>query len=130
MATARQTGAKIIGVMETDERHNTPDFVQEKTRARTGGRGGVAVHEHVEDNLKLLDDVCFIPLRRQQHEMPAMLGEILRQAQPGPQGPEVTLKPGPLPQPQPQPQPQVPEGIPMVSEARPDGGGLHVEDDV
>ena len=136
MATARQTGAKIIGVMETDERHNTPEFVQEKTRARTGGREGGAVHEHVEDNLKLLDDVCFIPLRRQQHEIPAMLGEILRQAQPGLQEPEVTLKPGPRqpePQPQPQPEPQLPEGIPylsplMVSEARPDGGGQ--EDDV
>ena len=39
------------------------------------------------ENLKLLDQVCFVPMRRQEHEVPAMLGEILRQAklQPEPQ---------------------------------------------
>ena len=32
-------------------------------------------------NLRLLDEVCFIPLRRQEHEVLPMLQEILRQAQ-------------------------------------------------
>ena len=41
------------------------------------------MHEQAEANLRLLDDVCFVPLRRQEHEVPAMLGEILRQAKPG-----------------------------------------------
>jgi hypothetical protein len=39
------------------------------------------VHDqHVEANLWLLDDVCFIPFRRQEHEVPTMLKEIIRQA--------------------------------------------------
>eukprot|EP01046_Picozoa_sp_COSAG06_P045574 COSAG06_NODE_6321_length_2984_cov_1.050260_5_plen_86_part_00 len=31
-------------------------------------------------SLRLLDDLCFIPFRRQEHEVPAMLKEIIRQA--------------------------------------------------
>eukprot|EP01043_Picozoa_sp_COSAG02_P106780 COSAG02_NODE_42782_length_381_cov_0.914894_1_plen_89_part_01 len=89
MATAHTHGLRCVGVMETDERHGKPDFVQEKLRARTGGKnadgifdGHTPVHaRHVEQNLRLLDEVCFIPLRRQEHEVQAMLTEIVRQAQ-------------------------------------------------
>ena len=120
MSTARQTVARIIGVMETDERHNKPDFVQEKLRAWTGGTGSGAVHEDVEENLKLLDDACFVPLRRQQHEIPAMLGEILRQALPEPEPePELKLQPQPEPVPDLGPALSLPEGVPYASAPRP-----------
>jgi hypothetical protein len=81
IATAHEEGLRCIGVMETDPRHGQPDFVQEKTRARTGGKDGAPVHDkHVEQNLALLDEVCFIPFRRQAHEVHGMVAEILRQA--------------------------------------------------
>ena len=81
MATAREHGLQCVGVMETDERHGKPEFALEKSRARTGGRGGGPVHtRHVEENLRLLDELCFIPYRRQEHEIGAMLAEIIRQA--------------------------------------------------
>ena len=57
-----------------------PDFVLEKSRARCGGKDGGPVHEmHTEANLKLLDEVCFIPFRRTKHEADAMMNEIVRQ---------------------------------------------------
>ena len=80
MAAARKVGVRIVGVMETDERHGKPDFALEKSRARAGNGGG-PVHDEAEANLRLLDEVCFVPLRRQEHEVPGMLGEILRQAE-------------------------------------------------
>jgi hypothetical protein len=81
MNTAHEEGLRCIGVMETDERHGQPNFEEEKKRARAGGTGGDLVHTSVQQNLKLLDAVCFIPLRRQAHEVPGMLAEIARQAQ-------------------------------------------------
>eukprot|EP01045_Picozoa_sp_COSAG04_P037112 COSAG04_NODE_9327_length_873_cov_1.980620_2_plen_129_part_01 len=82
MATAHAEGLRCVGVMETDERHGKPDFALEKSRARTGGKDGGPVHEKhdVEMNLKLLDEVCFTPFRRQEHEVQGMLVEVVRQA--------------------------------------------------
>ena len=40
MATAHTEGLRCVGVMETDARHGTPDFGEEKTRANTGGVDG------------------------------------------------------------------------------------------
>ena len=42
---------------------------QEKERAQSGGAGGGAVNPKAERNIHLLDDVCFIPMRRQEHEV-------------------------------------------------------------
>ena len=78
MHAAHICGLKLVGVKEDDSRHGKPDFGQEKTRAMKGKDGG-PVNEHAADNLHLLDDVCFIDFRRQQHEVPGMLGEIERQ---------------------------------------------------
>jgi hypothetical protein len=87
MGTAREQGLRFVGVMETDERHCKPDVALEKSRARTGGRNGgpdqvepCTVHDQVEENLRLMDGICFIPLRRQEHEVGPMLKEIIRQA--------------------------------------------------
>mgnify|MGYP003322286436 CR=1 FL=1 len=85
MATAHAEGVRCIGVMETDERHGKPDFALEKSRARTGKDGGPVHEKHVEANLRLLDEVCFVPFRRQEHEIEGMLSEILRQAKVTPQ---------------------------------------------
>ena len=140
MATAHAEGLRCVGVMETDPRHGQPDFVLEKSRARTGGKGGAPVHDKfVEQNLKLLDKICFIPLRRQEHEVQAMLTEITRQAEvakrlvsvPVPVGVEPALdappehplrhthtpQASPLaePGPEPEPQSQLPEGTPPVT---------------
>ena len=39
------------------------------------------IHEtYVEQNLRLLDSICFIPFRRELHEVPSMLAEIVRQS--------------------------------------------------
>jgi hypothetical protein len=40
---------------------------------------GIPVSPHAADNLKLLDEVCFIPRRTQQHELQAYLDEIIKQ---------------------------------------------------
>eukprot|EP01043_Picozoa_sp_COSAG02_P037604 COSAG02_NODE_2835_length_7924_cov_8.681534_4_plen_1683_part_00 len=88
MRMARQQNLRFVGVMETELRHGKPDFALEKSRARTGGKDGGAVHEYVEANLRLKDDICFILMpsfRRQEHEVPAMLKEIIRQAFPNKQ---------------------------------------------
>eukprot|EP01043_Picozoa_sp_COSAG02_P099014 COSAG02_NODE_35139_length_473_cov_0.820856_1_plen_121_part_00 len=78
---AREQELRFVGVMETDERHCKPDFALEKSRACTGGTDGGPVHDkHVEANLRLMDEVCFIPFRRQKHEVGSMLKEIIRQA--------------------------------------------------
>eukprot|EP01046_Picozoa_sp_COSAG06_P044449 COSAG06_NODE_5992_length_3164_cov_0.971289_2_plen_394_part_00 len=73
MGTAREAGVPFVGVMETDKRHGEPDFAEEKRRGR---------HAHdkfAAENVKLLDNLCFIPFRRQEHEIDAMLVEIGRQ---------------------------------------------------
>ena len=98
-------GLRCCGVMETDSSHGRPDFAQEARRAVLDTKRGDKVHEHAEQHIRLLDEVCFIPLRRQQHEMAPMIHEIIRQSQ-------TTSQLEPLPQvrasgaePQPQPQP-------------------------
>ena len=96
MATAHAESIRCIGVMETDPRHCEPDFGLEKSRARSGGKAGGPVHMQVEQNLRLLDEVCFIPFRRQVHEVGAMLTEIARQAAMAPC--LVPLQPSPEPE--------------------------------
>jgi hypothetical protein len=78
MTTAHAECLRCIGVVEDDERHSKPNFTLEKSRALTG-KDGAPVHAQAHHNVHLLDDVCFIPLRRQQHEVPGMLQEITRQ---------------------------------------------------
>ena len=46
-------------------------------RAMTGGSNGGPVHEEARENSALLDEVCFIPLRRERHEVPGYLNEII-----------------------------------------------------
>jgi hypothetical protein len=89
IGTAREHELRFIGVMETELRHGKPDLALEKSRARTGHRHwaqgrhpGGPVHDEVEENLRLMDDICFIPFRRQEHEVRPMLAEIIRQAKP------------------------------------------------
>ncbi len=82
MATARSERLPVIGVMEVEERYNRADFAEEKHRARTGGANGGPISEHAENILALLDgpnSVVFLPFRRQQPEMVAMLAEICSQ---------------------------------------------------
>ena len=82
MATAHSERLPVIGVMEFDERYNKADLAEEKRRARTGGANGGPITPHAEDILALLDgpnSVVFLPFRRQQHEMEAMLAEICSQ---------------------------------------------------
>jgi hypothetical protein len=100
MNAAYAARVKVVGVMETEERHSKPDFCLEKERALTGGRDGGPVHEDrvaVERNLKLMDNHCFIPFRRQEHETGAMLDEVVRQSK----QPVGLLGPGPGPEPEP-----------------------------
>eukprot|EP01043_Picozoa_sp_COSAG02_P024011 COSAG02_NODE_1299_length_13382_cov_14.723858_4_plen_441_part_00 len=94
MSTAREQKLRFVGVMETELRHGKPDFALEKSRAQTAGDDGGPIHEDVEDNLQLLKDLCFIPFRRQEHEVPAMLKEIIRQATPSGTEPEPGRGPG------------------------------------
>ncbi len=82
METARSERLPVIGVMEVEERYNKADLAEEKRRARTGGANGGPISEHAENILALLDgpnSVVFLPFRRQQHEMEAMLAEICLQ---------------------------------------------------
>jgi len=83
---SRGARREIIGVKEEDPRHNAPDFALEKERALTKGRmidghsvDGVPVNANAEENVKLLDSVCFIPKREQHHEIAGMLDEICRE---------------------------------------------------
>eukprot|EP01048_Picozoa_sp_COSAG05_P019573 COSAG05_NODE_3098_length_2323_cov_21.130845_2_plen_133_part_00 len=79
-ALPHSAGSRLcIGVAETDERHGRPDFKLERERAMTAGRNGQPVHDDVAVNLNLLNEVCFIPFRRQAHEIQAMITEIVRQ---------------------------------------------------
>ena len=49
-----------------------------RCRSLPSNAGGL-VNPHAADNVHLLDDICFIPFRRQQHEVGPMLQEIARQ---------------------------------------------------
>lgn len=78
MGTALEAGLHIIGVMETDPRFGVPDIKLERVRALTG-RNGRPVSARAHKNVKLLDEVCFLPRRTQQHELKGYLREIVRQ---------------------------------------------------
>eukprot|EP01043_Picozoa_sp_COSAG02_P031301 COSAG02_NODE_2036_length_10039_cov_174.290040_1_plen_1339_part_00 len=110
MAMAHAERLRCIGVMETEERRCKPDFELEKSRALTGGKDGGPVNANAARNLHLLNDICFIPLRRQEHEVQGMLAEIQKQAMEAPallpfpviaEGipPELELEPEPEPEP-------------------------------
>ena len=73
MKEALDSGIKIIGIMETEDERGKPDFNEEKRRCE-------GVSEHSEQVVKLLDQVCFTPYRRQRHEVDGMLDEIVRQS--------------------------------------------------
>eukprot|EP01047_Picozoa_sp_COSAG01_P058502 COSAG01_NODE_6904_length_3445_cov_3.883465_3_plen_87_part_00 len=79
MCAAREHNLNIIGVKEEDIRFGLPDFALERQRALTGGKDEGPVHEQALENIRLLDQVCFIPRRTQAHETNAMLAEIVRQ---------------------------------------------------
>ena len=79
MAAARDADLHIVGVMEDDSRHGRPNFAEERRRALTGGKNGGPVHPRAEENIALLEQVCFIPRRTQEHEVRAMVDEINRQ---------------------------------------------------
>ncbi len=79
MAAARSERLPVIGVMEVEDRYNKVDFVEEKRRARTGGRNGGPISEHAEDILALLEgdrSVVFINFRRDRDEWECMLDKI------------------------------------------------------
>ena len=75
MHAAHNHKLKVVGVMATDEPHGKSNFAEEKRRARTGGTDGGPVSEHVETNLRLLDDYCNIPYRTEIHETGAFVNE-------------------------------------------------------
>ena len=78
MNEAHKAGLSFVGVKEEDSRLNKPDFNLEKSRARTAGKPkGQPVSTHVEQNLRLLDEMCFLPFHRQKHLVNAMLTEIV-----------------------------------------------------
>ena len=77
LKTARAAHVNIMGVQEMDQRFSKPDFGL--CKASAGGH----VATVVEANLKLLDDICFIPLHAEKHERSAMLEEIEKQADSG-----------------------------------------------
>ncbi len=84
MAAAHKAGVPFVGVQEQMIEHDKPDFALEKSRALTGGKdeaGNTApVSKHVEQNLQLLEELCFIPFERQAHLVEAMVIEIERLA--------------------------------------------------
>jgi hypothetical protein len=80
MRTAHEQELRFVGVMETELRHCKPDFALEKSQALTGGSDGGPVNTNAPDHVYLLSGLCFIPFRRQEHEVVAMLKEIERQA--------------------------------------------------
>jgi|MEHZ01.2.fsa_nt_MEHZ010462840.1_1 hypothetical protein len=59
-AMAHEAQLRCIGVMETEERRGKPDFALEKKRCTP------KLNPHAPQNVHLIDDVCFIPFRRQQ----------------------------------------------------------------
>ena len=73
MATARAARVPFVGVKETDVRHCLPDFAEEKSRGRQ------VKCTCASENLRLLDEICFIPYRRELHEIDGMMNEIGRQ---------------------------------------------------
>ena len=69
----------IIGVKETDDRYGVPDFAEEKQRALTAGPDGGPVSDRAEEILEVLDDIVFIPLRREAHEVACYHQQIRKQ---------------------------------------------------
>eukprot|EP01047_Picozoa_sp_COSAG01_P024822 COSAG01_NODE_1548_length_9950_cov_29.480865_3_plen_820_part_00 len=78
MGTALEENLHIVGVMETDPRFGIPDFQLERQRALTG-RDGRPVSVRAPQHVKLLDSICFIPRRTQEHELKGYLSEIIKQ---------------------------------------------------
>jgi hypothetical protein len=78
MVTAHEAGLRCVGVKEEEERFGKPDFALEKSRSLAGGKDGGPIHERAAMNARLLDEVCYIPFRRQQHEMKGMVDEVAR----------------------------------------------------
>ena len=125
MNTAHGANVKVVGVEELDEGQGSPNRDLEKSRARSKKDGG-PVSPHVEQNLKLLDEVWFIPFRRQLHEKLAMLAEIKKQAAAAKRAEEITrqvaapaaapaaAEPEPEPEPEPELEPEPePRGAPL-----------------
>jgi hypothetical protein len=84
MATARKHGLTIVGVKEEDVRFGKPDFELERQRGMMGGKVGAdgvcgPVHLQAPENLELLNKVCFISRRTQQHEIKGYIAEVIRQ---------------------------------------------------
>lgn len=79
MHAAHLHGLGVVGVMESEVQMGEPDFGLEKPRALSRNTSGQPTYEHAASNAHLLDDVCFIPFRREPHEWRAMLVEIMRQ---------------------------------------------------
>jgi hypothetical protein len=78
MTAAHEAGLRCVGVKEDDERFGKPDFALEKSRSSSGKDGG-PIHERAAMNARILDEICFIDFRRQQHEMKGMIDEVVRQ---------------------------------------------------
>ena len=78
MNAAYEAGLGFVGVCEDMEEHGKPNRLLEKRRALTGGEDGGPVSPHADRNLRLLDELCFIPFERQSHLVEAMLDEIAR----------------------------------------------------
>ena len=117
MVTAHEAGLRCVGVKEEEERFGKPDFALEKSRSLAGGKDGGPIHERAAMNARLLDEVCFIPFRRQQHEMKGMVDEVARlrtcarvlcYTEEGvpPQTPEPELEPEPEPELEPEAEPE------------------------
>ena len=64
---------------QTDDRYGVPDFAEEKQRALTAGPDGGPVSDRAEEIIELLDDIVFIPLRREAHEVACYHQQILKQ---------------------------------------------------
>jgi hypothetical protein len=79
MTTAHEVGLRCVGVKEEDERYGKPDFALEKSRSLTGGKDGKPIHKRAAQNATILDEICFINFRRQQHELKGMIDEVVRQ---------------------------------------------------
>ena len=83
MNEAHVAGLKVIGVQEHASAPCRPNFALERSRALTAGKDAdgqpAPVSPHVEQNLKLLEDVCFdLSFERKKAMVDAMLKEIVR----------------------------------------------------
>ena len=105
MTAAHEAGLRCVGVKEDDERYGKPDIGLEKSRSQTG-KDGRPIHERATQNATILDEICFINFRRQQHEMKGMIDEVARQRTCAPvlsyteEGVPPDLEPEPEPEPE------------------------------